>query len=50
MLDGFMKEHRLKKGRVALFHLLDDQNLQTNQRKCYQVTTNVNHWMKMFLK
>ena len=48
-LESFKDEHNIKMGRDAFFNLLRDNNLLIKKRKRYHVTTNSNHWMKMYL-
>lgn len=48
MLQEFMTEHFIKKGRDALFDLLAANNLLVKKRKRKVYTTNSFHWLKKY--
>lgn len=48
MLQNFMLEHQIKKGRDALFDLLAANNLLVKKRKRKVHTTNSFHWLRKY--
>lgn len=48
LLAGFMKEHRIKMGRDALFRLLGENNLLIRKRRIRTQTTFSRHWYQKY--
>ena len=48
ILRSFMREHRIKMGRDALFDLLSVHGMLVRNRKRYIRTTNSHHWLKKY--
>ncbi|MEM7109975.1 MAG: hypothetical protein AAF519_17240 [Bacteroidota bacterium] len=48
MLEGFMLQHQIKRGRDALFDLLSAHNLLIRRRRRSVKTTQSHHWLKRY--